>query len=70
VVAGGALELDGVLEDDDAVEGAGGGDLVEDGVDRVVLPLAVPPATRTLRRARTAVARAARWRGMRMPAST
>jgi hypothetical protein len=33
VVAGGALELDGVLEDDDAVEGAGGGDLVEDGVD-------------------------------------
>jgi hypothetical protein len=33
---------------------------------RVVLPLAVPPATRTLRRARTAAARAARWRGVRI----
>ncbi len=62
-IGGGALQLDGVLEDDDAVAGAGGGDLVENGVDEGVLPLAVPPATRMLRRARTAAARAWRWAG-------
>ena len=70
VVLGGALDLAGVLDDDDARQRLDGDDMVDDGIDQGGLARAGAAETRMLERAATAAWIRSHCASVMMPAST